>query len=212
MNVRQAMVFQHKLLRLFASKMQAGSTKNTKDNAGRRLGIKKAGSNEVQPGDILARQRGFRWHPGNNTYIGKDHTIHSLVEGYVEFERSQRSWKLKKKKYIMHVIPKENANKVRRPAPYCYHPELFPERAINNPEPYNFSWRSRPMRQKPESSILGKGTRVESPKNQMLLSLSADMIPRKRKFGTMNEQILERVNSKINLYCENTIDVQSTTV
>ena len=43
-------------------------------------GIKRFGGEEVFPGDILARQRGFKWHPGKNTYYGKDHTIHSKVE------------------------------------------------------------------------------------------------------------------------------------
>lgn len=71
----------------FATKMSAGSTSNSKDSAGRRLGVKKFGGMEVFPGDILVRQRGLKWHPGDNTYIGKDHTIHSKVEGVVEFSR-----------------------------------------------------------------------------------------------------------------------------
>jgi large subunit ribosomal protein L27 len=71
--------------------MQASSTQKTKDSAGRRLGnlikkgVKKLGGHEVFPGDILVRQRGFRWHNGKNTTTGKDHTIHSLVEGVVQF-------------------------------------------------------------------------------------------------------------------------------
>ena len=60
--------------------MQAGSTKKTKDSAGRRLGLKKFGGEEVFPDEIILRQRGFKWHPGRNTYSGKDHTIHSKIE------------------------------------------------------------------------------------------------------------------------------------
>ena len=73
----------------FATKLQAGSTQKNKDSAGRRLGIlfvlkqkgvKKFGSEEVFPNEILVRQRGFRWKPGNNTAVGVDHTIHSKIE------------------------------------------------------------------------------------------------------------------------------------
>lgn len=67
--------------RCFATKIAAGSTSNKADSRGRRLGLKKWGHyDEIQPGDILARQRGFQWHPGHNVYSGKDHTLHSKVE------------------------------------------------------------------------------------------------------------------------------------
>lgn len=64
-------------IRFYASKMQASSTKNKKDSAGKRLGIKKFGGEEVMPGDILARQRGWKWKSGQNVNVGKDQTIHS---------------------------------------------------------------------------------------------------------------------------------------
>jgi large subunit ribosomal protein L27 len=73
-------IMKFNIKKYFASKMQASSTQKTKDSAGKRLGIKKLGGNEVFPNDILARQRGFKWHPGLNTYYGKDHTIHSKIE------------------------------------------------------------------------------------------------------------------------------------
>ena len=112
-----------------------GSTKNKKDSAGRRLGVKKFGGEEVQENDILLRQRGLKFHPGENTYVGKDHTIHAAIEGKVFFTRDK--WR-KKKKTIVHVIKGENPNrKVFLPPPFAYHPELFPELAKNNPEPFN---------------------------------------------------------------------------
>eukprot|EP00825_Cyclidium_porcatum_P021605 TRINITY_DN24038_c0_g1_i2.p1 TRINITY_DN24038_c0_g1~~TRINITY_DN24038_c0_g1_i2.p1 ORF type:complete len:131 (+),score=19.26 TRINITY_DN24038_c0_g1_i2:62-454(+) len=86
-----------------ASKMQASSTRNQKDSRGKRLGIKKFGGEEVFPGDIIARQRGFRWHPGDNTYYGRDHTIHAKCEGKVKFVRI-RKWGLKKK-FRIDIIP-----------------------------------------------------------------------------------------------------------
>ena len=60
--------------------MMAGSTSNTKDSAGKRLGIKKMGRAEVLENEILVRQRGFKWRPGYNVHHGRDHTIHSSVE------------------------------------------------------------------------------------------------------------------------------------
>lgn len=71
---------QYQCQRQFATKLQATSKNNNKDSAGRRLGLKKFGGEEVFPNEIIARQRGLRWHAGENTRIGKDHTIHSRIE------------------------------------------------------------------------------------------------------------------------------------
>ena len=60
--------------------MMAGSTSNKKDSAGRRLGIKKFAAAETLDNEILARQRGLKWHPGNHVHYGKDHTLHSSIE------------------------------------------------------------------------------------------------------------------------------------
>ena len=186
-----------KIVRCFASKMQAGSTKNRKDSAGRRLGVKKLGGNEVQPGDIIARQRGLKWHPGANTYLGKDHSIHSQIEGYVQFERSRRSFKLKKKKYIMHVLPMETANRVRRPAPYQYHPELFPDRAENNPAFANLNVYHPAAKEVPKMTIMGRGKLVENPKYAARPEVTNDMIPVREIPQTVSDQILHRIKNKV---------------
>ncbi|WP_421860128.1 50S ribosomal protein L27 [Parvibaculum sp.] len=68
-----------------AHKKAGGSSRNGRDSAGRRLGVKKFGGEAVIPGNIIIRQRGTKWHPGSNVGIGKDHTIFSKVEGVVEF-------------------------------------------------------------------------------------------------------------------------------
>ena len=68
-----------------AHKKAGGSSRNGRDSAGRRLGIKKFGGEAVVPGNIIARQRGTKWHPGDNVGMGKDHTIYALVEGKVSF-------------------------------------------------------------------------------------------------------------------------------
>lgn len=68
-----------------AHKKAGGSSRNGRDTAGRRLGVKKYGSQHVIPGNIIARQRGTKWHPGENVGMGRDHTIFALVEGTVEF-------------------------------------------------------------------------------------------------------------------------------
>ena len=69
-----------------AHKKAGGSSRNGRDSAGRRLGVKKFGGESVIPGNIILRQRGTKWHPGDNVGMGKDHTIFAKVEGNVEFK------------------------------------------------------------------------------------------------------------------------------
>lgn len=71
-----------------AHKKAGGSSRNGRDSAGRRLGVKKFGGEVVISGNILVRQRGTTYHPGTNVGMGKDHTIYSVVEGVVRFHRS----------------------------------------------------------------------------------------------------------------------------
>jgi large subunit ribosomal protein L27 len=68
-----------------AHKKAGGSSRNGRDTAGRRLGVKKFGGEHVIPGNILVRQRGTKWHPGTGVGMGTDHTIFAVVEGRVEF-------------------------------------------------------------------------------------------------------------------------------
>lgn len=68
-----------------ATKKAGGSSRNGRDSAGRRLGVKKADGQYVIPGNIIVRQRGTKIHPGVNVEIGKDHTIFALTSGRVEF-------------------------------------------------------------------------------------------------------------------------------
>jgi large subunit ribosomal protein L27 len=68
-----------------AHKKAGGSSRNGRDSAGRRLGIKLFGGQSVVAGNILARQRGTKWHPGQNVGLGKDHTLFALLDGKVEF-------------------------------------------------------------------------------------------------------------------------------
>jgi large subunit ribosomal protein L27 len=69
-----------------AHKKAGGSSRNGRDTAGRRLGVKKFGGEQVIPGNIIIRQRGTKWHPGDNVGMGKDHTIFALTEGRVSFQ------------------------------------------------------------------------------------------------------------------------------
>ena len=68
-----------------AHKKAGGSSRNGRDSAGRRLGVKKYGGEAVNPGNILIRQRGTKFHPGANVGMGKDHTLFALTEGKVAF-------------------------------------------------------------------------------------------------------------------------------
>ena len=72
-----------------AHKKAGGSSRNGRDSAGRRLGVKKYGGEAVKAGNILIRQRGTRWWPGQNVGLGKDHTLFALVEGKVSFNKGR---------------------------------------------------------------------------------------------------------------------------
>lgn len=72
-----------------AHKKAGGSSRNGRDSAGRRLGIKKYGGESVLAGNIIVRQRGTKWIPGKNVGLGKDHTIFALLEGQVLFTKSK---------------------------------------------------------------------------------------------------------------------------
>ncbi len=68
-----------------AHKKAGGSSRNGRDSAGRRLGVKKFGGEAVLAGNILVRQRGTKFYPGSNVGIGKDHTLFALRDGRVRF-------------------------------------------------------------------------------------------------------------------------------
>jgi len=70
-----------------AHKKAGGSSRNGRDTAGRRLGVKKFGGELVIPGNIIIRQRGTKYHPGSNVGIGKDHTIFAVTKGKVKFDK-----------------------------------------------------------------------------------------------------------------------------
>ncbi|GHA24872.1 50S ribosomal protein L27 [Devosia pacifica] len=74
-----------------AHKKAGGSSRNGRDTAGRRLGVKKFGGESVVAGNILVRQRGTKWHPGTGVGLGKDHTIFALVDGNVSFRTRANS-------------------------------------------------------------------------------------------------------------------------
>ena len=73
-----------------ASKKAGGSTKNGRDSQSKRLGVKRFGGEHVLPGTIIIRQRGTVVRPGNNVRLGRDHTIYSVADGVVKFERATK--------------------------------------------------------------------------------------------------------------------------
>ena len=72
-----------------ATKKAGGSSRNGRDSAGRRLGVKRYGGELVMPGHIIVRQRGTKIHPGNHVGMGRDHSIFSLKKGKVQFKTSK---------------------------------------------------------------------------------------------------------------------------
>ena len=73
-----------------AHKKGQGSTTNGRDSIGKRLGVKRYGGQAVKAGEILVRQRGTTFHPGENVGIGSDYTLFSKVQGLVKFENMTR--------------------------------------------------------------------------------------------------------------------------
>ncbi|MGB3906641.1 MAG: 50S ribosomal protein L27 [Anaerolineae bacterium] len=73
-----------------AHKKGGGSSRNGRDSAGRRLGVKRYDGQKVRPGTIIVRQRGSTFYPGENVQMGKDYTLFSVVDGLVKFERASR--------------------------------------------------------------------------------------------------------------------------
>jgi len=86
-----------------AHKKAGGSSRNGRDSAGKRLGVKKYGGEHVIPGNILIRQRGTKWHPGTGVGLGKDYTIFAKIEGNVQFKTRRNG------KVFISVMPKADA-------------------------------------------------------------------------------------------------------
>jgi large subunit ribosomal protein L27 len=76
-----------------AHKKAGGSSRNGRDSAGQRRGIKRYGGNRVKAGNILVRQLGTKIHPGNNVGMGKDYTLFAEIDGVVAYERSGKTRK-----------------------------------------------------------------------------------------------------------------------
>ena len=74
-----------------AHKKAGGSSRNGRDSGGQRLGIKIFGGEEVIAGNIIARQRGTKWHPGRNVGVGKDHTLFAKINGKIEFRTKAKA-------------------------------------------------------------------------------------------------------------------------
>ena len=86
-----------------AHKKAGGSSRNGRDSAGQRLGIKVFGGEQVIAGNIIARQRGTKWHPGRNVGIGRDHTLFALIDGRVAFQSKSKG------RTFVSVLPTEAA-------------------------------------------------------------------------------------------------------
>jgi len=86
-----------------AHKKAGGSSRNGRDSAGQRLGVKMFGGQAAIAGNILARQRGTTWHPGQNVGMGKDHTLFALTDGRVTFKTKAKG------RVFISVLPKAEA-------------------------------------------------------------------------------------------------------
>ncbi|KAG0244774.1 54S ribosomal protein L2 mitochondrial [Actinomortierella wolfii] len=102
----------------YATKKAGGSTKNNRDSAGRRLGAKKVGGQPVVPGNIIYRQRGTHFYPGENVGMGKDHTLYALESGYVQYyqdpAKDKKWWK---RTYVGVALTKDQVLPTPKDAP-----------------------------------------------------------------------------------------------
>ncbi|TAK31607.1 MAG: 50S ribosomal protein L27 [Saprospiraceae bacterium] len=98
-----------------AHKKGEGSTQNGRDSVSKRLGVKLFGGQLARAGSIIIRQRGTRYHAGENVYLGKDYTVHAQVDGTVQFSKGRRNWTL------VSILPfeevAETVAEVNKPAP-----------------------------------------------------------------------------------------------
>jgi len=85
-----------------AHKKAGGSSRNGRDSAGQRRGVKRYGGQTVKAGNILVRQLGTKFHPGANVGLGRDYTLFALVDGTVSYEKYTRNRKVKTR---VHVVP-----------------------------------------------------------------------------------------------------------
>ena len=93
-----------------AHKKAGGSSRNGRDSAGRRLGVKKFAGEKVVAGNILVRQRGTKFHPSQNVGIGKDHTLFALKDGIVAFEKKRQG-----RIFVRIGCPKTNKTPPQKP-------------------------------------------------------------------------------------------------
>ena len=84
-----------------AHKKGVGSSKNGRESESKRLGVKIFGGQTAIAGNIIVRQRGTKHHPGENVYLGKDHTLHAKIDGTVKFTKKKNN-----RSYVS-IIPKE---------------------------------------------------------------------------------------------------------
>ena len=85
-----------------AHKKGVGSTDNGRDSISKRLGVKLFGGQHAIPGNIIVRQRGTKYHPGENVGMGKDHTLYALTEGHVQFKRGRKD------RTFVHILSNES--------------------------------------------------------------------------------------------------------
>lgn len=113
-----------------AHKKGGGATSQKKDSAGRRLGIKKSGNQEVIAGNIICKQRGTKWHPGENVGMGRDHTIFALIDGVVKFFKKGH----KEKTFISVVNEKEEVKAEKKPVVKAKKPAVKKEKTTATKE------------------------------------------------------------------------------
>jgi len=90
-----------------AHKKAGGSSRNGRDSAGQRRGVKRFGGQQVLAGNIIVRQLGTKFHPGDGVGMGRDYTLFALVDGVVKFEKYERNKKVKTRVLVVPAVGSE---------------------------------------------------------------------------------------------------------
>lgn len=116
-----------------AHKKGAGSSDNGRDSKSKRLGVKLYGGQLAVAGNILVRQRGTQFHPGNNVYMGRDHTLHAAIDGVVVFKRSFKDRRFVSILPVSEVVAPVAAPKAAKKAPVAAAPAEKPAKKAAAP-------------------------------------------------------------------------------
>jgi len=171
-----------------AHKKGVGSSDNGRDSKSKRLGVKLFGGQSARPGNIIVRQRGTKFHPGNHVGMGKDFTIYSLADGTVEFRRGRKD------RTFIHILPFEEVNEKIAP---INHFKEKPKSTDVKDEVKSESKKKVKVEQKPTAKAKSTGKQKVKPEPEIKVKAKAKKISPATAVKQDNLKIIEGVGPKL---------------